>query len=623
MAIRKTAGPYRSVPKIWSRLTGDWTVRHYDAPGPPVGPRKIRVHEQLSRNNLPAASQRLIGRSLDVRQVRDLLQAHRAVTLAGPGGIGKTTLALKAAGRVLDEFDDGVWLVELASLSDLALVPSAVAQVLQLELGGQDIGADAVARAVNGQHLLLVLDSCEHVIDAVAKLADALLRYCPRIAILATSREFLKINGEQVYRVPPLEFPAEGQEEASYILGHSAVRLFIARAKVLGVDFSAHFGDLPGIAAICRHLQGHPLAIGFAAAHAATLGVEQVVLGLRDRLALLSSGRPTEVARHRTARAALDWSHDLLSEPERRLLRWLAIFPAGFTLDAAAAVTQGSAFNSSALLDGIASLVTKSLLVLDQRAVPTRWRMLETIRIYALEKLAWHSETERAARYQAAYFLDVFARSERGSGWRLSREDLSAGLREIDNVRAALDWSFSASGDREIGADLTAAYGVIWMSLSLMAECGARCDHALLNFEPAGSANPQRYLRLRALLGSVLVATMGPTEQTKAVLTEVVDAAERLGDLDTQAVALFRLAPMLNVRGEYGEAWATAERLTRIAQQSGDQDILAAADRLLGLMLLGVGRIREAHTCFERALKSPGPSEGRLRFYWSIPITVP
>jgi predicted ATPase len=543
VAIRKTAGPYQGVSKIEFRLLGDWTVRHYDAPGSPVGPQKILVCDEPDRSNLPAASPLLIGRSVAVRQVQGLLQVHRAVTLTGPGGIGKTTLALKVAGLVLGEFNAGAWIVELASLSDPALVPSAVAQVLQLGLGGGDVGAEAVARAVNGQHLLLVLDSCEHVIDAAAKLAERLLRYSPRIAILATSRELLRINGEHVCHVPSLEFPADGTRKWLNILGCSAVNLFIARAKALDANFSVHSSDLPAIAEICRHLQGRPLAIGFAAAHAATLEAAQVALGLRDRLALLSSGRRTKVPRHRTARAALDWSCDLLPAAERLLLRRFSIFPAGFAIDAATAIMRGSGYDAVAVLDGIANLVTKPLLVLDRSAVPTRWRMLETIRIYALEKLAWHGEAEHTARCQAMYFREVFARAERRSGWRLSREDLSAGLSEIDNVRAALDWSFSPSGDMEIGADLTVAHGAIWMSLSLMAECGARCERALLAFEPGGQANAPRRLRLRALFGSVLVATMGPTEQTKAVLTEVIGAAERLGDLDTQAVALFRLAP--------------------------------------------------------------------------------
>jgi predicted ATPase len=574
------------------------------------------VTEEFPLSNLPATTPRLIGRAVAVRQLRDLLRAHRAVTVTGPGGIGKTTLALKVASRVLGEFDDGVWLVELASLSDPALVPSAAARVLQLELGERGTSAEAVARAVSGQHLLLILDNCEHVIDAAAHLAEALLRYCPRTTILATSRELLTINGEHVYRVPPLDVPVPGQEEATHILGHSAPALFIARAAALGSDFSSHAESLPAIAAICRRLDGIPLAIELAAARAVELGIEPVAAGLRDLFALLIRGRRATDPVHRTLRATLDWSHELLPESERLLLRRFATFPTGFTIEAATAIMMGSGLDASAILDGIANLVTKSLLVLDQSAVPTRWRMLETIRMYALEKLVRHGEAEHAARCHAAYFRDVFARSERGSGWRLSREDLSAGLREIDNVRAALDWSFSPSGDMEIGADLTAAYGAIWMSLSLMAECGARCEHALLEFEPGDEANARRRLRLRALLGSGLVATVGPTEQTKAALTEAIEAAERLGDLDTQAVALFRLAPMLNVRGEYGDAWTAAERLTRIAHQSGDQDILTAADRLMGLMLLGVGRMREAHTCFERVLESPVPLEGQLRFYW-------
>ena len=620
MAIRKALGPYRELSKAESRrgddLVGNWIVRHHDASRPPVGLQKIRVTGEAPGSNFPAVGTRLIGRSVAARQVGDLLSANRAVTLTGPGGIGKTTLALKVARRVLGEFDDGGWLVELASLSDPALVPSAVAQVLRLGLGGRNISAEAVARAVGGQHLLLVLDNCEHVIDAAANLAEVLLHLCPNATILATSREVLRIEGEHVYRVPPLDVPAHGQQEAAHILGHSAPELFIARAAALGTDFSSHAESLPVIAAICRHLDGIPLAIEFAAARAATLGVEQVALGLRDRLALLACERRTKVPRHRTARAALDWSYELLPEPERLLLRRLAVFLAGFTIDAATAVMSESGLDVSVVLDGIANLVTKSLVALDQSATSTRWRLLETIRAYALEKLVKHGEAEHAARCHAAYFRYFFATSDRNSGWRLSREDLSAGLREIDNVRAALDWSFSPSGDKEIGADLIAAYGAVWMCLSLMAECAARCERALLDFEPEGKANAWRRLQLRGLLGSALVATMGSTEQTIAIMTEVIEAAECLGDLDTQAVALFRLAPMLNLRGEYGEAWAAAERLSRIARQSGDPEILTAADRLTGLMQLGAGRVREAHTCFEQVLQSSIPLEGQQRFYW-------
>ena len=620
MAFRKTPGPYRGLLKTKSRrsdrLLGNWMVRHHDAAVPPVGLQKIQVTGDSPTTNFPLVGTRLIGRSAAAQQVRDLVSAHRVVTLTGPGGIGKTVLAMKVARRVLGEFDDGGWLVELASLSDPDLLPSTVARVLGLNLAGRQVSAEAVARSVCEQNLLLVLDNCEHVIEAAATLAEMFVRLCPRATILATSREVFRIDGEFVYRVPPLDVPVECQQEADHILEHSAPELFIARAAALGSDFSTHAESLSAIGAICRHLDGIPLAIELAAARAATLGIEQVAIGLRDRFALLTSECRTAVPRHRTLRATLDWSYELLPPSERLLLRWLAIFPAGFTIDAAAAVVRESGVDVLAVMDGIANLVTKSLVALDQSGETARWRLLETIRAYALEKLVRHGEAEHAARCHAAYFRDLFASPERGSAWRLSPQDLSAGLREIDNVRAALDWSFSPVGDTEIGVDLTAAYGAVWMCLSLMAECGVRCQRALLGFDRDGEANARRRLQLRTLLGSALVATMGPTEQTKAVLTEAIEAAERLGDRDTQAVALFRLAPMLNIGGEYCEAWAAAEGLTRIADQSGDREILTAADRLMGLMLLGAGRVREAHTCFERVLQCPGPVEGRQRFYW-------
>ena len=404
--------------------------------------------------------------------------------------------------------------------------------------------------------------------------------------------------------------------EADHILGHSAVELFVTRTQALDVDFSSHAESLRAIAAICRHLDGIPLAIEFAASRAAALGIAQVAVSLRDRFALLTSGRRTAVPRHRTLRATLDWSYELLPEPERLLLRRLAVFPAGFTIDAAAAVMRESGFDTPSVQDGIANLVSKSLVALDQSGDSSRWHLLETIRAYALEKLARHGEVEHASRQHAAYLRDLFAPSGANSGWRLSRERLSAGLHEIDNVRAALDWCFSPAGEAEIGVDLTAAYGAVWASLSLMAECGRRCERALREVDPDGEVNARRRVRLQTSLGSALVATEGPTGQTKAILTEAIRQAERLADLDTQAVALFRLAPMLSIRGEHGEAWAAAEDLTRVAHQSGDQEILVAADRLMGLMLLGAGRVREAHICIERVLQSPVPLEGQPRFYW-------
>jgi predicted ATPase/DNA-binding winged helix-turn-helix (wHTH) protein len=359
-AVRKALGPYRGLLKTESRrgyrLLGDWSIQSRDAARPPVV-GQLRATDEPAATNLPAAVTPLIGRSGAQQKLQDLLSAYRVVTLTGPGGIGKTALALEVARSIVGEFADGGWLVELASLSDPDLVPSAVAGALRLRLGANNISPEAVARAIAEKKLLLVLDNCEHVIDAAATLAETLIRLCPRATILASSRETLRIEGEYVYRVSPLEVPTSEQVDVDQILGHSAPVLFAARAKELGADFSSHVESLATIAAICRSLDGIPLAIEFAAARAATIGIEQVAAGLRDRFALLTSGRRMTLPRHRTLRATLDWSYNLLTDLERLLLRRLAIFAGSFSLEAANAVANVNETSEAEITDHIANLV--------------------------------------------------------------------------------------------------------------------------------------------------------------------------------------------------------------------------------------------------------------------------
>jgi len=613
-AVRKALGQDRAMLKTVSgrgyRLLGSWTPQQREATAAPVYSPLTRTSGAQPANNLPPLINRLVGRAAAAQFVRDLVSAYRVVTLTGPGGIGKTSLAIKAVRYLLPDFEDGGWLVELASLSDPGLVPSTVASTLGLKLIDK-ISAESVARAVGGRHLLLVLDNCEHVIDAVANLAETFTRLCPRATIVATSREVLRIDGESVYRVPPLDVPALGQAAPDYIMQYSAVELFVARTKALNADFSPHAEDLASIATICRRLDGIPLAIEFAAARAAVLSVQLVAAGLRDRFALLTAGSRTALPRHRTLRATLDWSHELLPETERRLLRRLAVFPAGFTIDAATAVMTDTGFDASAMLDGIANLVAKSWVALDKSGGNARWALLETIRAYALQKLAESGESDDAQRRHAAFFRDLFAPQARGPRSSLLDEDLARHVREIDNVRAALDRSFSSAGDQAIGVDLTVAYAPVWRHLSQMSECSERCERALLSLEPDVTANMRLRMELQINLASAIFITMGPPERAKALLIEALATADALNDLNTQAGALSMLISIYFSRGEYGSAQIAAERIEQIAHRIGDPVHLRFAYQQMANTLLTRGRSREAQQYLERVLRISAASGDR------------
>ena len=407
-AIRKAFGQDRAMLKTASgrgyRLLGSWMPRQHGSATQPVAASLMREPGRPLANNFPVLVGQLIGRAAAAQHVRDLISAYRVVTLTGPGGIGKTSLAIEAARGLVADFDGGGWFVELAALTSPDLVPSTVASKLGLKLTGET-SAESVARAVGTKRLLLVLDNCEHIIDAAADLAERFTRMCPHVTILVTSREVLRIDGETVYRVPALDVPALGQEAPDRVLGYSAVELFIARTNALDAGFSPRAEDLTSVAAICRRLDGIPLAIEFAAASAATLGIASVAIGLRDRFALLTGGRRTALARQRTLRATLDWSHELLPEAEQRLFRRLAVFHGGFTLDAAVAVMTDTGINAAMVTYGVSNLVSKSLVALDSTSDAPRWYLLETTRAYALEKLDESGDREGLARHHARLAL--------------------------------------------------------------------------------------------------------------------------------------------------------------------------------------------------------------------------
>src|SRR5262252_705961 len=317
----------------------------------------------LPPTNLPEPVSELVGRDGDLREILNLAVAHRLVTLTGAGGIGKTRLALAVARRLLPEFADGVGVAELAPLADPDLVPVAVATAVGLELAAGTVSPERVANALSGKELLLVLDNCEHMIDASAVMAEALLHANPAAHVIATSREPLKAEGEWVYPALPLAVPAEDAEDQDDALRYGAVRLFVGRARAAEPHFAPDRRLAAMITAICRRLDGIPLAIELAAARNAALGIEELAARLDDRFQLLTGGRRTALQRHQTLRATLDWSYELLAEPERVLLRRLSVFAGNFALEAAAAVATGPETARSEVVEVLSDLVAKSLVL--------------------------------------------------------------------------------------------------------------------------------------------------------------------------------------------------------------------------------------------------------------------
>src|SRR6266403_2062560 len=487
-AIRKALGSDRGILKTASgrgyRLLGAWTSRQESTSSADLNDLEpMRSPAEPFQTNLPAAVSELVGRTNAVQHLRGLLSAYRVVTLTGAGGIGKTRLAFEVARGLFPSFQGDVRLVELVSLSDPGLVPS-------------------VARAIGAQRHLLVLDNCEHVIDAAARLAETIVRMCPRTTILATSREILKIEGEYVFRVPPLDVPSQ-HEEPDDILGRSAVQLFIATTRAVHSDFSPNGENLPAIAAICRRLDGIPLAIDFAATRVATLGLQQVAASLNDHLGMLTSGRRTALPRHQTLRATLDWSYELLPEPERLVMRRLAVFTGDFTAEAASLVAADDEIAVSDVVCSLANLVTKSLVTLEAGGAIAHHRLHETTRVYALEKLAESGEFDQVARRHANYYRDLFDKAEIELDALPAPTWLTRYGRQIGQVRAALDWALSPTGAAEVGVALTVAAVPLWVHLSLMEECRGRVEQALSG--PADSRDARRDMQLYAALGAAQI----------------------------------------------------------------------------------------------------------------------
>ena len=587
---------YRFVAEI---TTGDIEDERADALAASLSDARIPT-------NLAAPTSDLIGRETELSNVTGFVAAHRLVTLIGPGGIGKTRMGIEAARQLLPKFADGVWVVELAPLSDPDLIPATVAMTLGIKLAA-DPAPDRLVAALRSKQLLLVLDNCEHMIDAAASLAEALLQTNPAAQVIATSREPLRAEGEYIFRVPSLSVPAEDSREMDDVLRHGAVRLFFERARAAGARFAPD-QDLAAVAAaICRRLDGIPLAIELAASRAATLGLEETAAHLDDRFRLLVSGRRTALPRHQTLRAALDWSYDLLTDTERLVLRRLATFVGAFSLDAASAVAASAEIADSDVPDHVASLATKSLVITDFGGTAIRYQLLETTRAYALEKLTESAEFEAGARRHAEYHRDLFERAEAELEMRPASEWVAVYARRIDDLRAALDWAFSPSGDASIGVALTVAAVPLWFQLSLMEECRRRTERALSRVESGSIRDNRREMQLLAALGASLTHTEGLVRETEAAWTKALDIAESLGDTEYQLQALHGMWSYRNNSGEYRTALGLAQRFLRLAEDRADPADILIGDRMMGVGLHLLGDQGNARHHIERMLDREVP----------------
>ncbi|MBV8188935.1 MAG: winged helix-turn-helix domain-containing protein, partial [Alphaproteobacteria bacterium] len=582
--------------------------------GGPVAADLRPAEPAAARSNLPQPGSELIARESQIEEVLELAGRHRLVTLTGPGGIGKTRLASAAAAGLLARFADGAWYVELASIEASDMVPDAVASAIGIEVLPGGMSPERLGRALRGKHLLIVLDNCEHVIDGAAITAEAVLRQALGVRMLATSREPLRAEGEQVYRVPALPVPEADVPDVAQGMRYGAIHLFLQRVRAAGRAIEPDSRLMAAIVHICRHLDGIPLAIELAAAVAATLSVEEVASHLDDRFKLLKAGRRT-VPRHQTLRAAFDWSFDLLAEPERALLRRLAVFPDLFDLKAVIAVAAGTQTSATEIANTLASLVSKSLVAAVERPA-MRYRLLETTRAYALEKLVQSGEQTVASRLHAEHLLQLFERVERDWEEGATVDWLGDYRGHIDHLRVGLGWAFSTDGDAAIAVRLTAASSPLWFKLSRLSEYRDWTRRALDRLAP-GDRGTRLEMGLQVSYGLAGMLTLGMDEGARAAHEAGRALAVTLPDPEHELRALAALVNFSHRLEELTNALALGRRAKAVADAIGDSMAHLAADGMLAPSLLLTGQYAATLACAERAerLLTPALRQNQISRY--------
>jgi len=586
---------------------------------------------EATPNNLPQQATTFIGREKELTEVRSLLARTRLLTLTGSGGCGKTRVSLQVAANSLETFVDGTWFVELQALSEPALVPQTMAIVLGLrEHAGQSI-IEALVKYLKDKQLLLILDNCEHLLDGCAHLAETLIRRCPRLTILASSREALGIAGEQTYRVPSLTLPDPKQAHSiASVTAFEAVQLFIERATLAMADFRVSNRNASTLASICNRLDGIPLAIELAAARVSSLSIEDINRRLDERFRLLTGGSRTALPRQRTLRSLIDWSYDLLNDAERLTLQRLSVFSDGWAIGSAEQVLPGDGIEDGDVLDLLTSLCDKSLVIFAQGEANGRYRLLETVRQYAREKLL---ESGRVKAVQARH-RDCFLRLVKGAEFGLLDERQTEWLQRLDeeyeNLRAALEWNI-AEGELESNFELCHGIAPFWIARARFSDGGYWCGRVLqmpgaekhsaafqklLNAAglmayhqsdyPAARAFFEKSLAITRQLGNRqnlakvlgnmgLVATkQGHLARARALHEENLAIMREQGNQSGIAAAMHNLAIVVNLQGDFATARVLAEQSLAIKRQLGDPRRIANAACQLAMVVANQGDVAYA-----------------------------
>jgi predicted ATPase/DNA-binding winged helix-turn-helix (wHTH) protein len=583
---------------------------------PPSVLAGLKPRSGARRHNLPAELTSFVGRRKELLELREVSASTRLLSLTGAGGVGKTRLAIRLARDLLNEFSDGVWLVDLAPLSAPNLVAQTIATVLGIREELQRSIREALIDRLRDRELLLVLDTCEHLIDGCAELVEALLRGAPALQILATSREALGVPGETVRRIPSLSLPEALPSVRLDALEHAdATQLFIERARAVDPGFTPTLDNAEVVVRICRRLDGIPLAIELAAARVNVLSPAQIAARLQDRFRLLTGSARTAVARQRTLEATVDWSYQLLSEAERHLLSRLSVFPAAWTLEAAEHVCGGDGIDELDVLDSLSRLVNKSLLTLDSDfAGERRYRLLETVRQYARERLVEADAADRLRERHFEFFFNEF----RGVLPVLSHHSQLACLQrlriELDNIREALASGLTSPSLAEKGVELAGSLFWFWTKSGLFEEGKRWLEQAL-----AVQAQVRGSVRARALIGLAhMYFFQGHQVEVGALAAEALSLGRNEGDLWVVSFSLFLQGTAAFERGDYELAQTRSQEALDAADASGEAV-------LRGPPLLVLGHVATSNGAYDRAQLLYDESIAMLRLAgepWGLSIVL-